>query len=428
MEDQIKAFTCVLRQTNDANDIMNNMTALLDGGSDAIAISVHDRLGVLDFPDTAAQEANVAASTHLSRAELLERAAALPSDLSATEIDLLKQRFWLDLTTAEMNTQAAAERTIAVSEENWQQVTDQLRKARAMLYDKNEEDALSNAWTEEWRRMMAAHKQRRKQQVESRLATAQPWVKRLWDEDQAEKAWGYAVYCAPEAVNEDYEARRDATLRHAREGAGCGGPIGIKWRLQYLDWPDNPTLSQTPLYDPAGEYPELVETNPEPGHPKLFSGPHDTPDMYTTSQLQARFQALRQGFVAARDQVSAGRVTAIDTQTSHAGLQDGILRNVFLVIDQQCVNSLLSRTADPDDAWVYAVDPDYLQSTDAANDETQPNGYQGYMRVRVQQLVNNFFDARRFHEDEFPMQALWRAAQPSRLQAFVSVKETEQQS
>jgi hypothetical protein len=307
----------------------------------------------------------------------------------------------------------AAEHILAVS--------DQLKKARAML-ETDEDDAVSDAWMEEWRRMMAAHKQRRRQQVETQLVTAQPWVKRLWDEDQAEKNWGYAVYCDPKAANEEYEVRRDATLRHARETVGCGGPIGIKWRLQYLDWPEDPMLSQTPLYDPASEYPDLVEVYTEPRRPRLIAGPHDTPDMYTTSQLQARFQTLRQHFVAARDHASG-----TDMQASRGGLPDGILRNVFLVIDQQCVNSLLSRTADPDDTWVYAVDPDYLPSTDAATDETRATEYRGYMRVRVQQLVNNFFDARRFHEDELPMQVLWHAAQPSRLQAFVSIKEAEQQ-
>jgi hypothetical protein len=72
---------------------MNDMTALLNGIFNAIAISAYDRLGVLDFPDTASLEANVAASTNFYRAELLERAASSPSDLSAEEIDLLKQRF-----------------------------------------------------------------------------------------------------------------------------------------------------------------------------------------------------------------------------------------------------------------------------------------------------------------------------------------------
>jgi hypothetical protein len=81
-------------------------------------------------------------------------------------------------------------------------------------------------------------------------------------------------------------------------------------------------------------------------------------------------------------------------QNNRGALRDGILRNVFIVIDQQCVQSLLCRTPNVDDAWVYAVDPDYLQTTDAVTKETQPNEYRGYLRVRLQQLVDNFFDAR----------------------------------
>lgn len=51
----------------------------------------------------------------------------------------------------------------------------------------------------------------------------------------------------------------------------------------------------------------------------------------------------------------------------------------------------MSETANVDDAWVYAVDPDYVQPTDMAADETSSTEYRGYMRVRLQQLVNNFF-------------------------------------
>jgi len=40
--------------------------------------------------------------------------------------------------------------------------------------------------------------------------------------------------------------------------------------------------------------------------------------------------------------------------------------------------------------------------------------------------MNNFFDARRFHEGEFSMEALWGMAQREKNQAFVSVRESEQ--
>jgi hypothetical protein len=426
MEGFIRAFTCVLRHQNDADGVINNVNALSDGTAFATNISDNDRLSIVDLPDQETQESNVAMSTKLSRAELLERAASSPSELSSEEIVLLRQRFWLDLTAAEIDAHRAAQRALAVSDEVFFEVTDQLRKVRAMLYDNNEEAALWNAEDENWRHMMVAHKEKRKQEVESRLPTAQPWLRRLWDEDQGEKEWGYAVYHDPEADSEEYECRRDATLSSAKRNAGCVGLMARQWGLQRLDWPDDPILCQTPLYDIACEHLEYLKTLDVPGRPIRIQGPYDILDMYTTPQLVAKFQVLRQHFKPARDHASGGQVTANDTKTSPGGLQEGILKNVFLVIDQQCVQSLLFGRTDPDATWVYAVGPENSQSPDASNNDTPSPEYKGYMRVRIQELANRFFEARKYHEDECPMEALWQAAQHSRLQAFVSVKETEQ--
>ncbi|KAH0266645.1 hypothetical protein KCU91_g10622, partial [Aureobasidium melanogenum] len=455
MEYIIKTFTCVVQHTHDADDIVRNATALLNGSSDAVNISHHDRLGVLDFPNTVIQNANVAATTSLSKAELLERATSSPSTLNAGEIDLLKRRYWLGLTREQMTpsfSSAAKRNLYSLSQEQLQQATDQLKKVRAMLYDVNEEDALWNAEMEDWRRMMDASKQRKKQEVESRLPTAQPWVKRLWDEDQAEKNWGYAVFRDPIAANEEYEVRKDAALMNAREAIGCGDTIGARWRLQYLDQPDNPLISQSQDNHTASERPQstssvnilaigkdkifsdgntsrpkelLVDYN-KIDQAETMSEDEDKRDKGKTSELEARFHVLRQHFRRVRDHTPARQSTALCPQTNRNELQDGILRNVFLVINQQCVDSLFSQTANVDDMWVYAVDPDFTPPTDTAAVQTLSNQYRGYLRVRLQQLVNNFFDARRFHADELSMEALWRAAQVSRNQAFVSVKESEQ--
>jgi hypothetical protein len=426
MENLIRAFTCVLRHQNDADGIINNVDALLDGTGLVTDISDIDRLGILDLPDQATQEANSIMSTKLSRAELLERAASSPSQLSIEEIVLLEQRFWLDLTATETNAQRTVHRALAVSEEVFYRETDRLKKVRAMLYDNNEEAALWNAGDEKWRRLMVSHKEKQKQEVESQLPFAQPWVRRLWDEDQGEKNWGYAVYHDPEADSDEYECRRDATLSSAKTGAGCVSLMACQWRLQRLDWPDNPILCKTPLYNIACEHLEYlkhIETLRVPGRPTLIRGPQDIPDIYTTSQLLARFQVLRQHFRAARDHASGGQSIVKDAKTSSGGLLDGMLRNVFLVIDQQCVQSLLSERTHPDARWVYAVDPDYLQSSATTADETYE--YRGYMRVRIRELASNFFHARRYHEGEFPMQTMWHAAQRRYLQALVSVEEAE---
>src|SRR5205085_2553073 len=64
-----------------------------------------------------------------------------------------------------------------------------------------------------------------------------------------------------------------------------------------------------------------------------------------------------------------------------------------------------------DHVWIWAVDPDFTPDADA--EEAQQTKYRGYLRVRVQQLVNNFFEARRFNSEQVSMQDLWTAAQGS---------------
>lgn len=427
MEDVVKAFTCVLRRTHNADDIINNINALADGIAFGKDISEHDRLGILDFPDSRTQDVNVATSTDLSKAELIERAASSPFELKVEEYSLLKDRFWLDLTAAELETQEAAELALSASEEVYWQVTGQLKKVRAMLHDDNEEAALLNAENEEWRRMLPDLKEEGRREAESRLATAQPWVRQLWVEDQAEKDWGFATFCDPEAANEEYESRKDAALFNAWTATGWGDTIGYRWRLQYLDWPDSPTLVQRRRFEAVSKLSEPVQNDSGSGRVRFVTSPNETKDIYTTSELEARFHVLRQTFINVRDHPSKRQRTGINTQIDGGALRDGILRNVFLVIDQQCVDSLMSDVPNVDDAWVYAVDPKYVQSTDTGSEEAPSSEYRGYIRVRLQQLVNNFFAARRFHEDEFPMSALWHAAQSSGHRAFVSVKESEQQ-
>ena len=82
---------------------------------------------------------------------------------------------------------------------------------------------------------------------------------------------------------------------------------------------------------------------------------------------------------------------------------------------------MLSNSGFVDDMWVWAVDPDYAGPLSEGDRNEE---YEGYLRVRVQQLVNNFFEIRRFH-DEHPMKELWEVARKRKNQAFVSVKDEE---
>ncbi|GKT84371.1 hypothetical protein Ct61P_02221 [Colletotrichum tofieldiae] len=80
--------------------------------------------------------------------------------------------------------------------------------------------------------------------------------------------------------------------------------------------------------------------------------------------------------------------------------------------------------------WVWAVDPEYRDDTQEGQDTAQEQeaaAYPGYVRVRLQQLVNNFYVARRPDEDNntVPLETLWACAQKSYQRAFVSVREED---
>ncbi|KAK1565891.1 uncharacterized protein LY79DRAFT_129667 [Colletotrichum navitas] len=83
--------------------------------------------------------------------------------------------------------------------------------------------------------------------------------------------------------------------------------------------------------------------------------------------------------------------------------------------------------------WVWAMDPEY-QYRDGKQEggqdvmqEQEPAAYPGYMRVRLQQLVNNFYAARQPDRGNVivPLETLWACAQKSYERAFVSVREED---
>lgn len=108
------------------------------------------------------------------------------------------------------------------------------------------------------------------------------------------------------------------------------------------------------------------------------------------------------------------------------GLDKEILSNVYIVIDDACAHSLFE-APQADSVWVWAVDPDYDESTASeVTYEGLQRQYRGFLRVRLQQLVDKFFEARKYHEEEYPKSTLWQAAQMSLNPAFVSTKRKEQ--
>lgn len=81
----------------------------------------------------------------------------------------------------------------------------------------------------------------------------------------------------------------------------------------------------------------------------------------------------------------------------------GVLHNVFLYVDGNSAAFVLEdRLAD--EFWIWA-------QTTLQTPEQSPNGSQGYLRVRLQQLVHKIHVARRWHADEVSLEDLWKASQ-----------------
>lgn len=129
-------------------DSANQITQLiLDVESQSRSqLSARDALGVLDFPGEEELDANVRNGTSLSRADLLQRAAQSPGQLTAPELDLLRARCWLDTTADELWARAVvAEALASVSGGSWDETKCRLQAVRGPLYRLHEPEAFDNA-------------------------------------------------------------------------------------------------------------------------------------------------------------------------------------------------------------------------------------------------------------------------------------------
>lgn len=404
MESVFSAFIRVLRNLDTADGLLAIFQEFEKKPS---ALSAEYRIRLLDFPDLATQEANITAiaSTTSTKQDFLKKAAESPRDLTTPEIDLLRDRYWSNLTFAEKD---AFEDALFGLPENSDQEdgTDSVNRLRGFqtyLYEKFEGQAIANAHDEDERRRQEECEDEKQQDLQTMLQHGHPWLRRLWEEDGDEKHWGYAIFENPQWKAEDpdrwesYERKSDKAKNMALGAISCGFTIQSNYLIEDLDWP-----AEAPTED--DKFPVVV-----------------------LGELRKRFNYLRslppkkEAWLLGSDCSDCSDSSAGTMNKIPEGLTVGTLRNVFLYLDGNSAASVLENRL-ADDFWIWAVDPDHVE--DSENQSS--SGYKGFLRVRLQQLLNNFYVARRWHADEVSLEDLWKAAQKDPHNgSFVSLEDEE---
>lgn len=404
MDTLIKATFRVQRNIDSVETLLNlitkhqpqtNITSTLP--SDA------DRRRILDFPAQETEEANFTSTTNLSKPALLTRTITNPSLLTDPEVDLIKNRFWTKVSRAErLNHDNALMELVGISEEYWMDTVAELEAIRKPFYAMVEEKAIRFAGEEQMRRVVLFANTGVPYQVgvphpgeadfpgDRPRPDAKDWVKTLWEESQGKEMWGYAGFVYWRLESDEYLARKGAALQWARGAVGLGDQLEARFGVRTLEWP--PAAAEV-------SWTEMLK------------------------RLREKFRALRA--LPPRQRDVTGKLPV------DGGLEAGVLRNVFLLEDEACLDQAMDGRGAVDDMWVWAIDPDHEPNEDEEDGEDGSEKYEmndvyrGYMRVRLQQLVNNFYEACKFHADEYPMRRLWEVAKDSRNCAFVSVHPQE---
>ncbi|KAJ6185103.1 hypothetical protein N7519_006404 [Penicillium mononematosum] len=362
MEHLFPSFIRVIRNLDDATRLL---ATFQEFESNPSAISAEDRVRFLDLPDFSTQEANISATTTLSKEELLKKAAQSPRDLTSSEVELLHSRYWGQISFPEEDIRFDCfENLRLVSNKYYFQTLERLKRFRSSFYAELEADAFKNAEVEISRREDKRREAEDRADLARILENGHPWLRQLWQEDEGKKLWGYTIF-------QSFQWK-----------------IGSRWYLEGLDLPSGI------------------------GSDKSF--------LSTLNQLRKQFNYLRSQPPKKQAPYLFMDMAEGKIDTIPEGITEGLLRNVFLYLDHSATASVLDSRG-PDSAWIWAIDPDYEPKSQDGS-----SGYQGFLRVRLQQLLNNFYVARRWHADEWSMEDLWNAAQKDPHNAsFVSMKDEE---
>jgi hypothetical protein len=294
------------------------------------------------------------------------------------------------------------------------------------------------------------------------------WAKRWLHETQGKEQWGFARYIDHGDIREKlrkedhlfddeldeeeprlvdaYKARTAKLVSAQHKQIGYGKALSRQFRLQGMTWPQSSVdkaqsaweaeddksrardLQELEVQAEEDEDNELDLTadelckrdNMELLKQKFLDG-DSTQRLEDDIGLRAKLQVLRNRFKALRDKP---RDTAVDKDTKRKGLRPGLLSNVFIVVDKACMDSYvrLNDRHDVEHGWVFAVDPDYKDPGPMEPLASKVrHQYRGFVRVKLQDLLDEFFVVRKYHESERPMEELWRHAQKEGHGLFVAI-------
>ena len=350
----------------------------------------------LDLPTEETETVNIRAATNLSREQLIEKATSNPENLTANELQILEDRFWTPRVAAELDLLMKA--LSKAGPEGQQEFFEGWEGAAAP-----EAPAFRIGSIEIAKRSIEERDQKQRNAAKLVLPDAPEWIQYLYQQDK--EYWGYicfydaAIQQFGEERLDQFERTKDPVFRSALNVNGAKDIIDVKWTWFHYNTPNT-------IFAP--------KTNP--------GTKNNHPD---NTILRKAFQEILKDPQKYQERED---VTPIDTCTGHLknGIaKSGVLTNTFLLIDPICINSVVGTGshAEPvfyEDMRVLAFGVDF-----PVPGREYEEGYPGFTWVRLDQLAYNFYELRLMKADEVGMDKIWKAAQTSDHQAFVSMDPEE---
>ncbi|KAH8908651.1 hypothetical protein BR93DRAFT_994229 [Coniochaeta sp. PMI_546] len=353
-EPYLSSYLRVQRGIETAQDLIDAFPALeqavLNSSSTSEGagpgLTEQDRRRILDLPEPEEEAANIRRATTRSRAELVYTALSSPGDLSDAELKLLKDRFWADITFQEVGTvfsgKANASTTIKERLDRVYNAASELAPLESLAYKK----AVSEFYSRRQRRQ--------DERTTVRLSARQRHTTPAWMHDLARQLqeqnlgfgrWGFIALYDAEVQETTSVERLDkfeftvrGILRAAMMNNGAEATaLAWRWRLHFFNAPRRPSTANSTTADGQPSSPDEPEGN------------------YHTT--------IRNAFRAMLDSPECTNMLRMD---------QAVRTDMFLVINKECIDSVLGTFLD--DMYIRAYEADFPP---ANGSPTADDGYEG---------------------------------------------------